>query len=222
VLALPSRKSADVFFRRRDAASPHGDLPMIRDLVEIVAIVAAGIWAIYVFVYTDRIEPFQKPVAPVVDASMTVEGAKGDLLAVRISQSIKDVGPGTLRVMGRAANVTGNSVRIPDDRSLRSSRTSAPTEEVDRRFAFARFETAFTYIDRQPFTLMAGQTFSYSSIIYVPRNRYDALILDSSFAYTRDPNGGPASIVRNKIGIPQLVGHNIDVSGTEIQASLWR
>lgn len=195
---------------------------MIRDLVEIVAIVAAGIWAIYVFVYTDRIEPFQKPVAPVVDASMTVEGAKGDLLAVRISQSIKNLGPGTLRVMGRSANVSGNSVRIPDDRSLHKVRMAKATDEVEERFTFSKFETVFTYIVREPYALAAGQTFSYSTIIYVPRNRYDGLILDSSFAYTRDQNAPPASLIRNQVGIPDFSGRSIDVSGTEIQTSLWR
>jgi hypothetical protein len=210
-----------VFFKRRDGEPASGQLTTVRDLVEIVAIVAAGIWAIYVFVYTDRIEPFAKPVAPAVDATMTVEGAKGDLLAVRISQSIKDLGPGALHVMGRSANVTGNSVRIPDSRSLRSVPTKNPAEEVDRRFAFARFETAFTYIDREAFWLASGQTFSYSSIVYVPRSRYDALILDSSFAYTRDSNAAPVQIVRNRFGVPQLTGHNLDVSGTEIQTSLW-
>jgi hypothetical protein len=195
---------------------------MIRDLVEIVAIVAAGIWAIYVFVYTDRIEPFQKPVAPVADASMTVEGAKGDLLAVRISQSLKNVGPGMLRVMGRSANVSGNTVRIPDNRSLRKVSMGNAMDEVEERFTFDHFETVFTYIVRQPYTLAAGQSFSYSTIVYVPRNRYDGLILDSSFAYTRDQNAAPVSLIRNKVGIPDFTGRNIDVSGTEIQTSLWR
>jgi hypothetical protein len=215
-------KVAAMLFRRNDPEGTHRQLAVTRDVVEIVAIVLAGIWAIYVFIYTDRIEPFQKPVAPVADATMTVEGAKGDLLAVRISQSIKNVGLGTLRVMGRSVNVSGDTVRIPDNRSLRTFPSINAMQEVKSRFAIAHFETAFTYIVRQPFTLAAGQVFSYSSIIYVPRDRYDALILDSAFAYTRDQNAAPVSIIRNKVGVPDFTGKNIDVTETEIQTSLWR
>ncbi len=209
-----------MLFRRDNPEGSHRQLAIARDLVEIVAIVLAGIWAIYVFIYTDRIEPFQKPVAPAVDASMTVEGARGDLLAVRISQSIKNVGPVQLRVMGRVANISGDNVRIPDARTLRSI-SNRPLQEVDARYAFSHFETAFAYIDREAFNLAPGDTFSYSSIVYVPRNRYDALVLDSSFAYTRIPNAAPVTIVRNQIGVPQVSGHDVDVSGSEIQVSLW-
>lgn len=210
-----------MLIRRHDPEGTHHRLTIVRDLVEIVAIVLAGIWAIYVFVYTDRIEPFTKPVAPAVDASMTVEGAKGDLLAVRISQSIKNLGPAPLGVMGRFANVSGDSVRIPDSRSLRSPSRQRPNQEVARRYELARFETVFTYIDRAQFYLKSGQTFSYSSIIYVPRNRYDALVLDSSFAYTRNPNPVPIAITHNPLGVPGFKGPDIDVGGTEIQTSLW-
>lgn len=211
-----------MLFRRNDPEGTHRRLAITRDLVEIVAIVLAGIWAIYVFVYTDRIAPFTKPVAPEVDASMAIEGVKGDLLAVRISQSIKNLGPAPLRVMGRAANVSGDSVQIPDSRALREGgQRQRPLQEVKRRYSLAHFETAFTYIDRQSFYLESGQTFGYSSIIYVPRNRYDALVLDSSFAYTRRSDVRPVTVGRNDLGIPTLSGRDIDVSGTEIQTSLW-
>ncbi|HEX8806387.1 MAG TPA: hypothetical protein VF741_05535, partial [Candidatus Aquilonibacter sp.] len=133
-----------MFFRRLDPEGTPRRFAIVRDVVEIVAIVLAGIWAIYVFIYTDRIEPFQKPVAPAVDASMQVVGAKGDLLAVRISESLKNLGPAQLYIMGRIANISGDNVRIPDARTLRSL-GNRPLEEWYARYSMSRFETVFSY-----------------------------------------------------------------------------
>jgi hypothetical protein len=210
-----------MLFKRQPEGEPYRRVSHVRDIVEIVAIIAAGVWAIYVFVYMDRIEPFQKPVAPVIDASMTVVGAKGDVLAVRISQSLKNLGPAKLYILGRIANVLGTNVRLPDNRALRYFKTGSSLDEVRARFSFSHFEPAFTYIDRNPDSLGSGQTFSYSSIIYVPRGRYDALVLDADFAYTRSPQPKPLAITSNKAGVPAFAGRDFDTSGSEIQTSLW-
>jgi len=190
--------------------------------VEIIAICAAGVWAIYVFIYTDRIEPYQKPLAPVADATMTVEGMKGDLIAVRISQSIKNLGPGRLHVLGRVANVIGDSVRMPDNRDLRTTQSSPPLTLVQKRFRFNRFEGVFTYIDEGAIWLDSGATFSYSSIVYVPRDRYDALVLDSDFVYNRNNDSAQITLTRNRSGVPIMSAPNSEGTSTEIQTSLWR
>jgi hypothetical protein len=45
-----------MLFGARRSRDPHA-FAVVRDIVEVVAIVAAGIWAFYVFAYENRIKP---------------------------------------------------------------------------------------------------------------------------------------------------------------------
>jgi hypothetical protein len=53
-----------------DGNRRHGAIRIVRDVVEIAAIVAAGLWAFYVFVYENRIKPSFLPPELAVTASI--------------------------------------------------------------------------------------------------------------------------------------------------------
>jgi hypothetical protein len=178
--------------RGRGRMPSHRNVALARDIVEILAIVAAGIWAIYVFVYTDKIEPFTRPHAPKVDSSIGVVGAKGGLLAVRLQQSIENTGPSRLYVLGSIATISGQSVRPPSGDEVHA--IEKPEYVVRQRFHFGKLETAYSYFYRHVAAVEPGARWEHSWIIFIPRTRYDVLIFDPSFAFTSD--AGAATSVR--------------------------
>lgn len=210
-----------VLFRNRRVAPPHRQIGLARDVVEIAAIILAGIWAIYVFVYTDKIEPYQKPSAPLVDASIAVVGAKGSLLAVQLTQSIRNTAASTLIVRGTSAQISGITVRTSAGHSLRTRRDPGSLEQDRTRGA--NLEEAYAWIYTKPMDLGSGQNFVHRWIAYVPRGKYDSLIFDATWAYTYNPSDKSVlSFSRNKTGIIQFdYVAGLQGSASEISISLW-
>lgn len=208
-----------MLFRRLDFRGQSRTIALIRDMVEIVAIVAAGCWAIYVFVYTDKIEPYQKPLAPVVKAEITVDGVKGDLLALRLSQSIQNPGPAPMYVLGSAADLSGES-GIVSGAPRWSNEPNA--QSIMQGVRATKFDHIYAYVNRSTIRLDPGLTWEHSWIVFVPRRRYDVLIFDPSFKYTRDGNDtGSIRVGRLANGLTSLQGPGEGI-GSETQLSTWR
>ena len=192
-----------VLFRNRRITPPHRQIGLARDVVEIAAIILAGIWAIYVFVYTDKIEPYQKPSAPIVDASIAVVGAKGSLLAVQLTQSIRNTAPTKLIVRGTSAQISGITVRTSPVHSLRTLRSPGTLQQD--RIQGQNLEEAYAWTYTKTMELDSGQNFVHRWIAYVPRGKYDSLIFDATWAYTHNPGeNSPLAFSRNKAGIIQF------------------
>ena len=210
-----------VLFRNRRVAPPHRQIGLARDVVEIAAIILAGIWAIYVFVYTDKIEPYQKPSAPIVDASIAVVGAKGSLLAVQLTQSIRNTAASKLVVRGTSAQISGITVRTSPAYSLRTVRP--PGILLQDRIQSQNLEEAYLWTYTKTMELESGQNFVHRWIVYVPRGKYDSLLLDATWAYSYNPGeNSPVSFSRNKAGIIQFDNAgDLQITGSEISISLW-
>jgi hypothetical protein len=95
---------------RHDDEHHGGRLRTIRDIVEIVAIIAAGIWAFYTFIYETRILPaFTEPQANISETFEKVSEHNG-LIGVRLVTTIKNVG--TVRTNFLAFFVTVGGERV--------------------------------------------------------------------------------------------------------------
>lgn len=210
-----------VLFRNRRVVPQHRQIGLARDVVEIAAIILAGIWAIYVFVYTDRIEPYQKPSAPIVDASIAVVGAKGSMLAVQLTQSIRNTAPATLFVRGTSAQISGITVHVSPEHALRTVRSTGTLQQD--RIRSENLEEAYAWIYTKPMALGSGQDFVHRWIAYVPRGRYDSLIFDALWAYTHNPGENPSlRSSRNKAGIIEFGNTGgLQITASEISISLW-
>jgi hypothetical protein len=79
-----------VSFFRRDRTGEASTLTMVRDIVEIVAIVAAGIWAFYVFVYENRIKPTLQPPDVTITGSIERIGRVHGLDTIRLTTAVTD------------------------------------------------------------------------------------------------------------------------------------
>lgn len=82
----------------------------IRIVVEIVAIVAAGLWALYTFVYVQRIKPLSEEpsfsVATTVDQSATVNG----VVFVTIHKRLVNTGDVPIDVAAESLSVYGEQI----------------------------------------------------------------------------------------------------------------
>lgn len=116
----------------------------LRIIVEIVAIVAAGLWALYTFVYVQRIVPLSEPatfsVPTVVEQGSTVNG----VTFLTIHKRLENTGDVPIDIAAEALSVYGEKLIRG---STRYSRLETPTNarveaDVSRRPAALLFSIA--------------------------------------------------------------------------------
>ncbi|MBV9233743.1 MAG: hypothetical protein JO030_06860 [Candidatus Eremiobacteraeota bacterium] len=96
----------------------------IRTVVEIVAILAAGLWALYTFVYEQRIKPLAE--APSFSIAIRVEQnpASGGVVFLTIRKRIENTGNVPIDVAAEALSVYGETIA---KRSARKTRRESGT-----------------------------------------------------------------------------------------------
>jgi hypothetical protein len=157
-------------------------IAIIRHIVEIVAIVAAGAWAFYTFIYEERIKPAHEPLEAVETVSLVRDGRIRNMDVVRVKVGIRNVGKTefdsialSLKVFGyrygrevRFTSDTAGSYAITDAAPL-----TAPKLILDRveLYAGAVHGKADVHNIIDP-----GADLGASYLIAVPRGRYDVLV----------------------------------------------
>jgi len=168
---------------------------IVRDVVEVVAIIIAGVWAFYVFAYENRIKPsFAKPDVNVT-ASMQRLGEHNGLVTVGLRLHLDNVGTVKTNFIGIAINVYGERV-VP------SSPPQQP-QQPGTHYVFNGYyrtqnkATVYTlaYITEigDPSTgtetsLEPGGSAEIQRIFYVPKSRFDLLTMSFDAPYTKYDN----------------------------------
>ncbi len=103
--------------------TPHF-IATVRDVVEVVAIIAAGIWAFYVFAYENRIKPSLADPDVNVTTSMQRLSDRNGLIAVGLHLQLHNIGTVKAHFLGLAINVYGQRIvavapHVPLDREPR-------------------------------------------------------------------------------------------------------
>jgi hypothetical protein len=170
---------------------PHA-VATVRDVVEVVAILAAGIWAFYVFAYENRIKPAMADPDINVTASMQRLGARNGLIGVGLHLELRNVGTVRAHFLGLAVNVYGQRI-VPA-----TSRVSS--QQPGLRYTFARYYRAqpavllysWAYVTNlgnrstgQDTMLDPGTAINNDHTFYVPTGRYDLLTLGIDTPYTK-------------------------------------
>jgi hypothetical protein len=185
-------------FPNRDRDREKRDrITVVRDVVEIVAIVAAGIWAFYIFAYENSFKPAHAPPA----INMTVNAQKlsehNGLIAVRIRTQLRN--SSTVAVRLAAFSLTAYGRRVTLAPAKQPPRTNA--NEVELR-AFYRWskpvpvystahlgkivDSSATY-DSQ---LGPGNDWDEDDMTYVPVGAFDLLTIKVNVLYVRDGTTG--------------------------------
>ncbi len=199
--------------RRDRTENAHGSsLTKVRDIVEIVAIVAAGIWAFYTFAYENRIKPsFAQPEVN-ISASLQRLSEQHGLTAVGLHINLRNVGTVNAHFLGLAVNVLGWRV-MPALPAVPKSREPL-TYEYQGYYAIGRSVPVYSwsYITRlgNPRTgvdteLDPGTSIENYRVFYVPKGKFDLLTVGVDAPYTKLETTQPAHLSVGSDGAVKVV-----------------
>jgi hypothetical protein len=207
-------------------------LTIARDIVEIVAIVAAGVWAFYTFVYENQIKPAQSQADVQVEASLDRLGERKGLLAVDSRVTIHNVGIADVWVYGVAETVTGTTVRARTHGDAATAASggnllvepgwspSAPSAVYGFAFLTKLADTS----SKGGLNLRPGETVPFDRIFYVANGRFDEVQTHVSVRFSNRADFVPFHF-RTSHGIVHIEstpGADIDGIDENVAAlSLW-
>jgi hypothetical protein len=183
-----------LFGGRKDLSHPRGShtIAIVRDIVEVAAIVAAGVWAFYVFAYENRIKPAMASPEVNVTASLQRLSDRNGLIAVGVHIQLHNIGTVRAHFLGIAVNVFGQ--RILTGASQRSFKRQG------LEYNFSGFSRAgsrvpvfsYAYITHlgnpatgQDTALDPGSAIENERTFYVPHDRFDLLTLGIDMPFTK-------------------------------------
>jgi hypothetical protein len=168
---------------------------VIRHAVEAIAIVLAGLWGLYVFVYQERIKPALEP--PSLQLTAQLEAGKV-VRGVRVAQlnfQIQNTGHGLTDVYAESLNVYGDRYDLSKDPSRPNVRAGKGALDDDRTvatsprellLAHARLRDAATGgIPGIHIVLSPGEHFAFSVPVAVKDGRFDELNAELAIVYGR-------------------------------------
>jgi hypothetical protein len=221
-----SRLSSVIFSKRGSEDRSH-IIAVIRDCVEIVAIVAAGIWAFYIFVYENRIVPSLAQPEVNFTASMQKVSRHNGLIGVLMQARAKNVGTVHVHFIGVAASVAGQTIAS----SARPRALDVKDNSIDV-LVFADpsrlvpvYESGYVTKlgDRsatKDLTLDPGSEVVISdTIIYVPEHRFDRLRVFLCMRYSREDKEVPTQLYVDSDGRPHFRGNGAEDSDVNTFAS---
>jgi hypothetical protein len=170
----------------------------LNSAVQTLAIVGAGAWAVYTFIYEAKIAPGLAPPSVSVTSALEKVGQRGDLVAIRSTVTRTNVGQTGVRVLGLTYNVVGVKMRfveapaanpLPED--LPGSSTIAEAKyydepesgEVILRHGIL-FEGA-TALPSSPSGLNPGEAVSRDLVFYADPTKFDSIRFVVSLSYAK-------------------------------------
>jgi len=154
----------------------------LRHLVEAVAIVAAGLWAFYTFIYQEDIKPANEPAS--LDVSVSVQrlgrDSRRDILEAKLH--LRNSGKTEIDVAADALNVWGD--RFADrQRSTKMDkgymrRNDFAEPRISRRLLDSFAELRSAAVGGHPgnhIVLEPGVSFEFGDVIALPRGAYELI-----------------------------------------------
>lgn len=167
-------------------------IAIVRDLVEVTAIVIAGIWAFYIFAYENRIKPSLADPDVNVTASMQRLSERNGLIGVALHLELHNVGTVRAHFLGMAVNVYGQRITPATPRVFKRN----PGLQYDYQGFYrsgpmiAVYSWAYVTSLGNPATgqdsfLDPGSTIENDRTFYVPRGQFALLTLGIDAPYTK-------------------------------------
>lgn len=191
-------------------------LEIVRDAVEIAAITVAGVWAIYIFVYENRIKPSQGPPELTYTATMERLGEHGGLVGVRLQTETRNVGSVRVHFLGVSMTVLASriaahgsalpAVVTPTSNDLAAFYSATVAVPVYRRAYLTQLADPSTGADDW---LDPGGIERADRIFYIPKGRFDSLIAMVDDTYTKDETHTiPTTMTISPGGMPVFKTHH--------------
>ena len=178
--------------RDRNESPPSRRLTAVRDVVEIVAIVAAGIWAFYVFAYENRIKPSMAKPDLNFTASVQRLSVRDGLIAVGLRLEFRNIGTVRAHLLGFAVNVYGRKIVEAEPRIPSAKRPAAYEFDAYYRagpeipvYSYAYLTSLGDPATKQDTVLDPGTSIDNYRTFYVPQGRFDLLTVGIDAPYTK-------------------------------------
>lgn len=176
------------------------DADRINTLVQTLAILGAGAWGVYTFVYEARIKPGLEPPAVSVATSLVKVGERDTHVAIRSTVTRRNVGQTGVRVLGLAYTVIGIRAQFGDNAAqadaVADGLSGKERVSVARDYTLAEPGTVLlrqgllfagaTERGGEPSDLNPGEAVSRDLIVYADRARYDFVRFEVTLAYAKD------------------------------------
>lgn len=224
-------------------SKPHRDsqttwIQSVRDIVETVAITLAGAWAIYIFVYENRIKPTFAPPEVAFSGELERVGTHEGFAVVKVITQLRNVGTAPAQFLGYSVTVAGSRF-LPVGTPTPAHQY--PYVQIFRPFySFTKpaiiYRRAFLTHATNPsigsdLRLEPGETEGENTIVYAPVKKFDHLSLTIVAKYVRDAtrpiptrlwftaSGFPRfSIDANAAAAEEVYGFSTDVAALDISA----
>jgi len=200
----------------------------LNSVVQTVAIIGAGLWAIYTFVYQAKIVPDLAPPTLSVTSTLEKAGTKGSQVAVRSTVSRSNVGQTGVRLLGLTYNAIGIKVQFaartapqrefaPDLAHTNTVSAARYYDDQRQREVIFRYGTLFegaTALPSSPSALNPGETVAREMMVYADRERFDAIRFQVRLWYSKESDPPiPLALVIDENG--QLSARPVGSCGTE-------
>jgi hypothetical protein len=212
---------------------PHSATAIIRDIVEVVAILAAGVWAIYTFVYVERIKPARDLPLLVMTGSLHKLGERKDFIQFSYDGVIRNEGHTRVYLIADGYSVTG--FRLTANGTPISIRPYRGTLEYDRD---ARVDSEAVIYRRYSLRRYANSDFGggyefdpgdqipFTGVFAVRSGEFDSIALYGSLAYGKELRNHPTRVLLTPDGAAYFAPTQNDPDYNSIEvtldrASLW-
>jgi len=181
---------------------PRFGLETLNTAVQTLAIVGAGAWGVYTFIYEAKIAPGLAPPSVSVTSALERVGQRGDMVAIRSTVTRTNVGQAEVRVLGLTYNVVGVRTRfaaapaagaMPDPTPGSSTVTQAKYyDEAGGGEVLLRHGVLFegaTASPGNPSGLNPGEAVSRDLIFYADPTKFDSIrfLVGLSYAKMSEP-----------------------------------
>ncbi|MBC7881993.1 MAG: hypothetical protein H7Y37_11755 [Anaerolineae bacterium] len=172
----------------------------LNSFVQIVAILAAGFWAFYTFVYEDKIKPTAG--SPTISIQNTLEkiGSKGNITAIKFVSKIHNTGTMRVRFLAYSLYINGFKVQSKDQAKLNSAKLLAQVSkkgsaEEDRYFSPTAYEVLYRAVillqgtakqAKGTIYLDPGMESSVANVFFVDTKRFDEVKASIQYTYTKN------------------------------------
>lgn len=188
----------------------------LNTLVQTLAILGAGAWGVYTFVYEARIKPGLAPPSVSVKTDLARVGERDDRVAIRSTVTRTNVGQAGVRVLGLTYTAIGIRTRFAEpgaeaagrEAAFRAALTGAASLDVARDYVRESGATPIlrqgvlfsgaTPLPSEPSDLNPGESVSRDVIVYADRKAYDAVRFEVRLAYAKE--GDPPVRLRFETG----------------------
>lgn len=186
-----------------DPAPSRLSMETLNSAIQTLAIVLAGAWGVYTFIYEAKIAPGLAPPSVSVTSTLEKVGQRGDVVAIRSTVTRTNVGQTEVRVLGLTYNVMGIKARFAEGSavsSMMSEDVSGSSMIAQARYydepeggeVLLRHGMLFEGASTQPSSpsgLNPGEAVSRDLVFYADTTRFDSIrfLVELSYAKMSEP-----------------------------------